>query len=169
MPGDIDPAVRSAIVQRCRELCAENDQTEEAILRLQAHQRSLAEQIKGCLAAARVFGFDLVPDCRPEPSETDSNRPTIRDLVLDAARQAYPAPIRAHELRRQLAARGYPTHEATARMYLYRWFRKGLIRRDGFNWYFVPPPNEESDPRDCGGREIGKTTGRPMTQSAMAA
>lgn len=172
MASDTDPTIKSAVIDRYSQLCAEQSRTVEAIGRLQAHRQSLAEQIDDCFVAARLFGFELnqeSDDCgRDSHNAVRRRRPTIRSLVLEAARESFPDPVRAPELRQQLAARGFPTHEATVRMYLYRSLQTGRIRREGTNWFFVPPTNGHAEPeRDAA--SVGETAGGRPLQSVMAA
>lgn len=117
----------------------------------------------------RLFGFDLVKEyqawdekqsrlpnskLRAEPAtateiaaavvEADKPKLTIKDQVAAAARDSYPNPVRASALRKQLEVSGLSIHEKTIGMTLYRLSREGVIRRQGWDWFFVPESQREN-------------------------
>lgn len=141
----------------------------------ESRKQAASEKIRGCEAAASLFGFDLnaewnkqlearrsqnqlFPDeggAQPEPSTlaamTAADKPkTIREHLIEAARNAYPKSVRASRLRRQLAESGIQTHEKTVGMTLYRLLRERVLRRSGWDWFFVPEDQRQSAdaPRD---------------------
>ena len=149
-------ATSAALRDRYRRLCIARDNVRENIERMEAHQRELVAQINDCLAVARVFDWDLghAPLSDGPDSISQWSRPfhelsvqprhgvvTIRGLVLDAVEKAYPNPIRSGDIHRQVVDRGYAIHEKTVGMSLYRWSLQNRVRRDGRDWYFVPPGN----------------------------
>jgi hypothetical protein len=173
-----DPLV--TILTRYKQLCTEHSSAQENVDRMQAHQRGLMAQINDCFAAARVFGFDLVDEFQRESKNTSGqprlNMPdpvltalfpmpvppvrgevTIKDLVLDLAEKAYPAPVRASRLRHDLISRGHDIHEKTVGMTLYRLSQAGYVRRIGSrDWFFVPEEERElSEPLAAGKTEFG--------------
>jgi hypothetical protein len=153
---DSRPSLVAAILTRYEELCLEHQTAQDNIGRLQEHQRAIQTEINDCFAAARLFGFDLATEsARSNPdilrvcvgrritSRSDAHSgPAIKSLVLNAAKMAFPHPVQASTVRRDLAAQGYVIHEKTVGMTLYRWSKKdpAVIRREGRNWYFVPQP-----------------------------
>jgi hypothetical protein len=80
----------------------------------------------------------------------DKPNMTIKEYALTAAQQAYPNPIRATALRRKLEATGIGVHEKTIGMTLYRLSRDGVLRRNGWDWFFVP---EDQRSRAAGRRD----------------
>jgi hypothetical protein len=155
MPDSQDKLI-AATLARYRQLCAD-------AAKVQALQRELMAQINDCFAAARVFKFDLVAEAeraaagdprQPYLGATDPaahalfsvptspiapGAPSVKALVLEAAEKAYPGPVRALGVRRELENRGYTIHEKTVGMTLYRWSVDGCTQRIGRDWYFVPP------------------------------
>lgn len=180
MPDSRDQMI-SAILCRYRKLCADHDTAQHNVERMQAHQQALMAQINDCFAAARLFGFDLLAefkhDANSDPSQlplqaldpiapplfpvpaapASRGRPKIKDLVLEAAEKTYPMPVKASDIRRDLASRGHAIHEKTVGMTLYRWVRKGRMRRTGRDWYFVPL--EQRSPSILNGHHYGPEPG----------
>ncbi len=78
---------------------------------------------------------------------------TIKEIVLEAAKEAYPKAIRASGVRNLLGMQGFNVHDKTVGMTLYRLSREGAIKRVGkADWFFIPEnerQNEES-PADTG-------------------
>jgi hypothetical protein len=161
--------IRTEIARRYRQICADwaaDQNTIErhhtAIQQCQLHQQELAAKANDCEAAARLFGFNVVAEMArvfeqeqtqvpldvvpkpaaapaPIPSTAPQKGPTVKDMVLDILRNAYPNPVRTSEIRQQLANRGIVTHEKTVGMSLYRWLRAGRIHRQGWDWFFANP------------------------------
>lgn len=177
MPESRDNMI-ATILARYRQLCADHETAQENVERVQAHQRELMCQIHDCFAAARLFGFDLVgefqreaqgdprqptlrgpdpitPPLAPVPAISFGREgPTIKTLVLNAAKAAYPHPIRAKEVRHNLGSSGHAIHEKTVGVVLYRLSVKGLVKRKGKeDWYFIPP--DEPVPPTVNGRHYG--------------
>ena len=121
----------------------------------------ISQRAQDFVAAARVFGFDLETEYRayavqlaniaatpytveaPQqasiPAVSPPRNRTVRDIVLEAAQQAYPSAVRAAALRKQLELQGIIVHEKTVGMTLYRLSREGVIERKGkADWFFVP-------------------------------
>jgi hypothetical protein len=130
------------------------------------------EQYAHLMGMAVLFNFDLKAEFEDELSRQtqfrdvgspaqnalemvmsapDTPKRTVKDHVANAAQQAYPNPIRASALRRQLEATGIGVHEKTIGMTLYRLSRAGMLRRDGWDWFWVPEnerPRAEENPGD---------------------
>jgi hypothetical protein len=131
------------------------------------------EQYGQLIGMATLFNFDLKAEFEAEisrqtqfrevdappqnalemASTADTPKRTVKDHVIDAARQAYPNPIRASALRRQLEATGIGVHEKTIGMTLYRLSRVNMLRRDGWDWFWVPegerkPSQDAENPGD---------------------
>lgn len=145
MPDSQDKQAIAAILARYERLRAEYDQDQENVERVQTHQRALLAQINDCFAAARLFGIELSqsPESVDLPRRISSRHQSIKALVLEAVRMAYPNPVRAADVRRDLASRGHIIHEKTVGMTLYRWSQKGRVRREDRDWYFIPKPGAE--------------------------
>jgi hypothetical protein len=168
-----DEDAKRAVVARFKGIAAEYNQNlkraeglQHEITLITQRQVELQAQANDCYAAARLFGFDLMqeyhrpvdqylthtpPSIEPPPASSAAVRArTIKDMVLEAAQLAYPNPVKASELRDQFAKQGIATHEKTIGMTLYRWLRKGKLRRDRWNWFFVPTDEQsgEDNPRD---------------------
>lgn len=157
--SDGTKAATAIIVEKARKLAmdylaAVNDieQAKQYIAGLEARQTQINTAFGECETAARVIGFDLIaamnaPDERGEsqptvtalPSPTVVPHPSVREAVLAAAQAAYPSPVRATELRAQLEKVRGPLHEKTVGMTLYRLLRDHKMRREGRDWFFIPP------------------------------
>ena len=86
---------------------------------------------------ARQFGVDLGPmGTRTGLRSAQS----IKAVILHAAEDAYPSPVRAAAVRGALTVNGYAIHQKTVGMTLYRLSLTGHVRREGLDWYFVPQP-----------------------------
>lgn len=165
---DPNEAAKRAVTERYRSLAAEyhsntqlRDNHIEQIKLIDQRQQYLMTQVQDCYAAARLFNFDVVAamaaisaqeaaqspgaapaipmEQPPQPPPPAHERPTIKAFVMKAAESAYPEPVRARDLRTQYMEQ-FKTelHEKTVGMTLYRQLGKGLLRRKGFDWYFVP-------------------------------
>lgn len=162
MPSEAEAAKR-AIVDRFRETADAYNASTEKVAQLEAaiaaekeFQSALQNVASDCYSAARLFNFDLIKEFnetvlakqhsehRPEvaitpPPAPQATKPLlIKDLVLQAAQQAYPNAVRASALREALGAAGHSIHEKTIGMTLYRLLKSGIVRRTGRDWYFVP-------------------------------
>jgi hypothetical protein len=173
--ADSHEPTRAAILAIYRQLCADHDMARQNIEAVQTHMRTLRAKINDCFAAARLFEFNLLAEFQgdangdprqpmlqaPDPiahelspvsvTPVSKSGPPVKVLVLDAVEQAYPRPVRAANIRQELAGRGYAIHEKTVGMTLYRWSLDGHVRRDGRDWYFVPPENR---PTKANGRRF---------------
>jgi hypothetical protein len=126
----------------------------------EANQAQLQEQINQCYAAATLFGFDLLtaasthqfdagdasqpsPTIPPPSTAAPSN---IKDFVLECVQRAYPNPVRAAQLRRQLQELGRAVHEKTIGMTLYRLLKQGFLRREGFDWFYIHETERDEMP-----------------------
>jgi hypothetical protein len=174
--ADSPEEVRAAILARYRQLCADHEMAQKNVDLVQAHQRELMTQINDCFAAARLFGVDLMAEFQdeakddprqpalltldpvtPGPSPVPAAPglragPSVKTLVLEAAERAYPRPVRASEVRRELERLGYIIHEKTVGMTLYRWSLSHFTQRTGRDWYFIPP---DQRPAGANGRHYG--------------
>jgi len=143
---------------------ADNQETvgRQMIEAAKAAKKAADAKYKECLAAARLFDFDLQKEWTayreaqpemfdpqaekptvPEPMEPEPDQRTIKERVLDAARAAHPHPVRASGLRNLLEQQGVKTHEKTIGMTLYRLLKDGKVRRDGWDWFYAPGPDEQ--------------------------
>jgi hypothetical protein len=168
--------VRAAILAVYRQLCADHEMARQNVEVVQAHQRTLKAKINDCFAAARLFEFDLVAEFQgaangdPRQSTLRASAPiaptlfpvppapatkplaSIKTLVLEFTERAYPHPTRAADIRHNLELMGYPVHEKTVGMTLYRWSLDGCVRRNGWDWFFIP--FEQRRPADAKGHRF---------------
>lgn len=171
---DQTEVVKTEIIKRYLRVVAAWQTNKQEIERLQAQiaeiekkQVDLFKEGDDCTVAARLFGFDLEAEIRalvqetgsssetappaqmPLPISAETSPPKVKDLVLAAAREAYPKPVRAAQVRQTLEARGIKVHEKTVGMTLYRWLRAGELRRDGWDWFFVPEEQRGDENADA--------------------
>jgi len=161
---ETDEAARRGILRLYKRVCTEwtldREQIKsfkEKIAHLEAHQRELAQQARELAAAGRYFSIDMdvaLGEQAQQSSfeimeETPASTPiqpapekalSVRMLILEIARQAYPQPVQANGIRLELLKRGIHTHEKTPGMTCYRWSLEDFMRRSGRDWYFVPEP-----------------------------
>ena len=150
---------------------ADRDEAEgrRLIAKADEQKSALREKVADCYVIARLYSFNLNKEWRayserqnkplfPDPFSpltpvtdaataalTEANPKTIKEHVIDAARQAYPRAIRASALRQRLdSAYGKKTHEKTIGMTLYRLSKDGILRRHGWDWFFVPEGERRS-------------------------
>ena len=169
------------IAARWNDARAEADHAREQLKTADEQQKICASQYEDCKVTARLFGFDLdvewkaylarqhradtaaeaqansIPASGSGIDTEETKRPTIREFVLETAKQAYPNHIRAVELRRQLETKGIITHEKTIGMTLYRLSKEQLLRRSGRSWFFVAGDN----PKDSGAQDEGNPGDQP--------
>jgi hypothetical protein len=117
--------------------------------------KPVIEEIHSFQAVGMRMGIDLFgrleTHVRDNEIEGEASTPTpalrvakpstafsTKDFVLAEARRVYPAPVRAGALREQVKKLGHDIHEKTIGMSLYRWSKRGLMRRHGLDWFFVP-------------------------------
>ncbi len=88
-------------------------------------------------------GEDATPSAPPAPAP----RPTVSDVVLQRLEAAGAQGSKALPLRQYYnETYDMDIHEKTIGMTLYRLLKKGLVRRDGRTWFFVPPESETENP-----------------------
>ena len=120
-----------------------------ALKAAQDKHNEATEKLKKCDAMASLLGLtltDIIDGLRDRQAAVlpPVVKNTVREMVLDIARAAYPKPIRAKAVQTQLEqARGEKLHYKTIGMTLYRLSKDDLMRREGYDWFFVPPDNAE--------------------------
>src|SRR5262249_42928003 len=73
--------------------------------------------------------------------------PRIEDLILERLKQAGDVGSKAAPIRAFIEKTiGREIHDKTVGMTLYRMSNKGLVRRGGHTWFFVPQPAEKESP-----------------------
>ncbi|MCC7268078.1 MAG: hypothetical protein IT546_12175 [Caulobacteraceae bacterium] len=139
-----------ALVAAWAECRDEIEQAQAFIADQTSKQESYRVEADQLQTAALALGFDMYEASRErdeneERAETLKQMPqrqaapiSIKNTVLDEARAAHPRPVRAAEIREKLRELGHDIHDKTIGMTLYRWSKKGAIRRDGVDWYYVP-------------------------------
>ncbi len=149
-----DPA-KAAVITKFKDIATRYTQLAEGIKTAQEEMRALELMAQDCHSAARLFGFELIPavashDQRQNIPEqktlpkidksTGLPKPkTIKELVLEEAKAVYPEPIRARTIREKMEAlRGETLHEKTIGMTLYRLLKDGALRRNNWDWYYIP-------------------------------
>lgn len=133
----------------------------------EVQQGRLQDEARACFGTAELFGFDLQAVINERAATASADAPSeatpppsfapavatpinVKDFVLEAAKAAYPRAVRAAALRRRLQEAGRVVHEKTIGMTLYRLSRYGLIRRDGFDWFYVHEMERDEAPADAG-------------------
>jgi hypothetical protein len=76
----------------------------------------------------------------------------FKEQAVEALRKSYPNPLRAAEVQKAVERKLLRQfHEKTAGMTLFRLSKDGVVRRSGWDWYFVP--ENDRKPHDVGGDE----------------
>lgn len=152
MQGETEQSVSKAVRAKHGELLRQLQGVEEEALRLQARRGEIQRQLEDCHAAARLFGIALDdPPPRGAARVTpngNGNREklSVRLMVLEELKQAFPHPVRAGTVRKLLQEKGINVHEKTVGMTLYRLSLgdRPLSRRSGrLDWYYVPDGEEQ--------------------------
>jgi hypothetical protein len=163
----------ATILARYHKLCIAHTTAQGNIDRWQGCERDIMAKISDCFAAARVFEFDLIAEFQREaengfrqsaletpdaisaslislkPVAIVRSERTIKDLILWVTEREYPKPVRALNIRNELAKQGYNVHEKTVGMTLYRLSKKDFVRRIGrLDWYFVPESERRASPEN---------------------
>ena len=145
--------IKQEVVERYKKASAEYQQVHEKIKELHERLAILNAIAKDCHAAARLFNFDLVGESstlltRNLTTKEDSSgsktaqKRTVREFILDEAKKAHPNPVRAGLIQKALEAeRGEKVHYKTVGMTLYRLSIDGLMKRNKYDWFFVPEEN----------------------------
>ncbi len=159
-----DPA-KAAVIKRFKDIATRYTRLSEEIKAAQEEMRMLELMAQDCHSAARLFGFELIPavashDQRQSTSSQETlpkinkatglpKPKTIRELVLEEAKAVYPEPIRARTIREKLEAlRGETLHEKTIGMTLYRLLKDGALRRNNWDWYYIPEDERLESPME---------------------
>jgi hypothetical protein len=140
-------------VDRRAALVRDQTQAVRALERARAKVDALTVELDDLDKSARVFGLDVIEAYEPVHTDDEDDGaipedgttgPLIRDIILDALRNAYPEPLRVSQLK-PLAERviGRPVHFKTPGMTLYRLSKDGLVTRDGRDWYFKPSEQQQ--------------------------
>lgn len=136
----------------------------KALADAESRKKALHESYTKLVDMANLFGFDLdlefekatrgTKEIEPSAGVNEASaiaapirsdkRKTVKEYAIDAARHAYPNPIRASALRRVLEDIGLKVHEKTVGMTLYRLLCDGVLRRQGWDWFFVPETERPS-------------------------
>jgi hypothetical protein len=179
-------ATQQVIADLCRryaELIRAWHAAEEKITAAKKEQDDLQPLARDIEAAARVFGFDLndeysrwvsnaatntiVADTPPTPIMKTTRELTVKDIVLQAIKDAYPKSVRAAQLRKLLEQRGVSVHSKTVGMTLYRLSRDGDVKRIGkADWFFIPEDEREdlADDEDGSGGEAPEDSELPLME-----
>ena len=89
------------------------------------------------------------PDSAPDLQVEENSPPfSVKDFVLGEAKRAYPDSIKAAQVREALKAVGHEVHEKTVGMTLYRLSKRGLVRREGNEWFYVKEPMQVIEHED---------------------
>jgi hypothetical protein len=147
-PG-ADQSGATAVMEKVERLSAERAKLKE---RWQANNAAWSDAV----AAGRLFGVEVkfpsdmerlapggLPRVQPRHEQTNLFAPiadgSIRAAVLERLQKAGEAGIKGAEIRREIENKlGRKLHEKTIGMTLYRLSLKGLSRREGITWYYVP-------------------------------
>jgi len=169
------PDAKLQIVMKFRDLIGRWNESVSELDRINKEQQTIKAETDDCYAAARVFGFDLPsayeefrtggPDVLGDeavqadiPPVAPARSPGIKGLILAQVKAAHPKPIRASELRDYLKTRGYFVHDKTVGMTLYRLSQDKSVRRDGWDWFFVPEaergPDKENPASGAGSTDV---------------
>ncbi|WP_435640724.1 hypothetical protein [Micavibrio aeruginosavorus] len=173
-------AARQAIIDRFLEIIAEYTENAVAIGNLEERQKNLSTLLQDCERAGHLFGFDVAKEAFTSQSQENWNlsapvktisQKTIKEGILEEAEKAYPKPVRASQLRKVLERRrGETLHEKTIGMTLYRLSKQSLVRRDGWDWYFVPAQKNETPAAATTGVSYSRSDySDPYTPNAIAA
>lgn len=145
-----------------KELLSKHQENAHAIEGIDARIKRLADKrreheknIEAILATAKLFGISTeafhpqlplhiekaaasTTKMEAHPAR-NSETPTVKNFVLERAEKSYPQPVRASILRKELMKiRDEEIHEKTVGMTLYRLLQKGFLRREKFDWFFIP-------------------------------
>lgn len=173
-PPKASAEIVAAFRAKMDDLQAQMRQTSVEQHKLFERRRDLREQIDTVRKAAKTFGVDALlwphrterareitqtvldygfftasnqTEAVPMSIAPNENSKPIRELVLDRLKAAGPEGSKAAPIREYLeSALGIKTHEKTVGMTLYRLFKRGLARREGVTWFFVPPDAEKKNP-----------------------
>jgi hypothetical protein len=146
-------ARRAAAVKR-------RDQAGARLKRIREKFAEAEAEIDELDRGAKVFG--LIPDSQLQADlvVSDGQRRLLmefksasspvsarqfKDFTVEALEKHYPRPVKAAEIQQWAEAqlrRGF--HWKTAGMTLYRLKKDGTARREGQNWFFVPPEERVS-------------------------
>ncbi|MBI5261632.1 MAG: hypothetical protein HY852_07425 [Bradyrhizobium sp.] len=81
------------------------------------------------------------------PSPSTPKMPKIQGILLDRLQEAGEKGSKASPMRQFIEDKyRIKIHDKTVGMTLYRMLTKGLVRREGHTWFFVPPPAETKNP-----------------------
>lgn len=132
---------RAALVRRQSELARQ-------IEPLQKERSSIEDEVSELDRAASVFGLlgkqkhplGTIGRIPPADGEAEGEDGVLfKDIALEALAKAYPTPLRAAKIREIAGEKlGKEFHPKTAGMTLYRLSKFGIVRNEGWDWYWVP-------------------------------
>lgn len=183
MNRDPDEAAKTAIIRQYWHHCArwaegnaDIQRYQAEIAKIEASQQQIVQLLNDCLAAGRLFGFDVILESQRRIDERNRQqesfgvieapiapppipppapyRPRVKDRVLEYVELAYPRSAKATEIRQYLADQGVVVHEKTVGMTLTRWQAKGRVRCEGWNWFYVPQHNGQAAHPDASDASI---------------
>lgn len=142
---------KDAIIKRFQGIADRWVKADQRIKELTEEKKSCEMEAADCHSAARLFGFDILTELAIRNSNSHTEPPplhsqpaalpkpkSIKTMVLEEAKKAFPNPVRASVLRKTLQeARGEELHEKTVGMTLYRLLKAGRLRRDNWDWYYI--------------------------------
>lgn len=114
----------------------------------------LTPKIQDCVAAGRLFGFDVFEEFSRNQTSPKLIQPpntalmasidkSVKNTIIDIIKRASPQPVRAKDIQSEIETiRGEPLHYKTVGMTLYRLSKDGIVRRDGWDWFYVPQKDE---------------------------
>jgi hypothetical protein len=170
-PDQISDLAVAAIRQKHAALAREMSDLINQAGEIDMRMRAIHGEMKDCEAAARVFGGTL--EARPfwEPPQpkldltgaSTTQGTVVRSVVLQQLEQAFPGSVKAADIREVLANMHVDVHEKTVGMTLYRLSLKGLARRIGIRWFFVP--EDERGKEKAADAQAGEPTHAASTET----
>lgn len=133
-------AAALAISEKRCALVKEIANAEKAVERAVAKASGLKNDLESLDTSVRVLGIDILDAvAAPDDEAADQGAPLVKELVLKALEDSYPAPMKAADVKIAIEKEiGRVVHDKTPGMTLYRLSKDNLVHRQGRDWYFVP-------------------------------
>ena len=143
-----EEATKQAIIRKFIEIVDKYESNVVLLKQKEDEQKALVAAGENAIAAGNLFGFNVIEEANkhrsadsrvntPMPMQTSKS---IKLSILELAAASHPNPVRASTLKAQMESiRGEKLHDKTIGMTLYRLSKEGLMKRIGWDWFYVPP------------------------------
>ncbi|MGE0716072.1 MAG: hypothetical protein AB7P02_11560 [Alphaproteobacteria bacterium] len=148
--ADLKELIARELLDKHSALTARQDALRIQIQEASAELGRIDAELLDIRTAARVLGVPGTP--APPPTPRPPGPPTVRDKTLremlrEILKEQHPKGMKVAALQAEAEKRlGEQFHAKSTGMTLYRLSLKGFVRRDGFDWFYIPAAERANAP-----------------------